>query len=65
MKLAEKINEIILKEVSTTEKEKQMEVIKMINEMKNVGLIKTPAYDLPLVDTIGKTYYSSINKRKQ
>ena len=62
--LSEKVSEVI-KNVPTTLEESNtvQEVGKLIEELKKAGLIKTPSYSLPQVDTIGKTYYSSINKR--
>lgn len=63
--IAEKLTEVISKEFSrTSEKESLKEIGKTLDDMKNAGIIKKPVYNLPLVDTIGKTYYSSINKRK-
>lgn len=64
MKVVEKFTEIIVKESSASrEDKKSKEFAQLLNEMKKAGLIKKPEYNLPLVDTIGKTYYSSINKR--
>lgn len=63
--LTEKLTDVITVELSNPmEEQKIKEIDKFINDMKKAGLLKKPAYDLPLVDTIGKTYYSSINKHK-
>ena len=63
--LTEKFTDAISKELSNPmEEQKLKEFDKLITDMKKAGLIKKPIYDLPLVDTIGKTYYSSINKHK-
>lgn len=63
--LVEKITNVISVESSNSlEEQKLKEFEKMISDMKKSGLIKRPVYDLPLVDTIGKTYYSSINKHR-
>lgn len=63
--LTEQLTEAISKELSKPLKEQKLkEFEKLITDMKKAGLIKKPIYDLPLVDTIGKTYYSSINKHK-
>lgn len=63
--LTEKLTDTISKELSNPlEEQKLKEFDKIITDMKKAGLIKMPKYDLPLVDTIGKTYYSSINKHK-
>ena len=35
----------------------------LIKEMDKLGYSKKPDYSLPLVDTIGKTTYSTLNKR--
>ncbi len=40
---------------------KELEIL--LEDIRKTGLFKGPTYNLPLVDTIGKTYYSSINKR--
>ena len=62
--LTEKVIEVISKEVKSSPDKKPQELEQLLNDMKKAGLIKQPNYNLPLVDTIGKTYYSSINKRK-
>ena len=63
--LTEELITIISKELSNPLAEKKVkEFDKLLSEMKNAGIIKKPVYNLPLVDTIGKTYYSSMNKRK-
>lgn len=63
--LTEKLTDVISIELSKPfEEQKLREFDKLIADMKKLGLIKDPVYDLPMVDTIGKTYYSSINKRK-
>lgn len=62
--LIEKITEIISKEVSNpSDKDRQKDFEKLLTDMQNAGVVKKPTYDLPMVDTIGKTYYSTINKR--
>jgi len=63
--IAEKIQDVISKETAKSPKEKKpVEVDQLLNDLKKAGLIKQSNYNLPLVDTIGKTYYTSINKRK-
>jgi hypothetical protein len=62
--IAEQLQEIVIKEGKKNSTDKQLkEFNQLLDEMKKSGYIKTPNYTLPLVDTIGKTYYSSINKR--
>jgi pentatricopeptide repeat protein len=62
--LAEQIKETLIIEEKRHSNEKQLkEFEKLLSEMKKSGFIPTPNYTFPLVDTIGKTYYSSINKR--
>jgi hypothetical protein len=34
----------------------------LIETMKELGVDKKPGYTIPPTDTIGKTYYSSLNK---
>ena len=63
--IAEKLTEVILNESSKLpEDKKNQEFKQLLIDMKKTGLIKEPNYNLPLVDTIGKTYYSATNKRK-
>ena len=63
--IAEKLTDVISMELSQiSEVKKIKEFDKLLSDMKKAGLIKQPNYNLPLVDTIGKTYYSSINKHK-
>lgn len=63
--IAEKLTDVISKELTNPlEKQKVKEFDKLLTEMKKAGLIKNPNYNLPMVDTIGKTYYTSINRRK-
>lgn len=63
--LAEKLTQVISKELSKdANAQKQMEVNKILDDMKKAGVLKKPVYNLPQVDTIGKTYYSPLNKRK-
>lgn len=63
--LVEKLKEVISKEHSKAEHDsKGKEMEQFITDMKKAGIIKPTNYNLPLVDTIGKTYYSSINKAK-
>jgi hypothetical protein len=63
--IAEKLTEVILKESSKSSEDKKVKDFEqLLADMKKTGLIKQPNYNLPLVDTIGKTYYSSFNKRK-
>jgi len=51
----EKKNEIILeKDIISFEE--------MIKRLEDSGLVKKPNYDLPMVDTLGKRFYSSLNK---
>lgn len=62
--ITEKLTEILSDHNSKSlEGKKIKEVEKLLQEMKRTGLLKTPIYNLPLVDTIGKTYFSSTNKR--
>ncbi len=63
--LTDKLTDTISKELSNPlEEQKLKDFDKLITEMKKAGLIKKPIYNLPLVDTIGKTYYASTNKHK-
>jgi hypothetical protein len=62
--ITEKLTEILSEQnLKSLESKKIKEVEQLLEEMKRTGLLKTPVYNLPLVDTIGKTYYSTTNKR--
>lgn len=62
--LSEKLEEIILNERGFSKIVSPIEnYSKFCAEMKNVGVIKKPTYNIPLVDTIGKAHFSSINKK--
>lgn len=62
--ISEKLTKIISdSKLKNLDDKKMKQVEDFLEEMKKNGLLKTPAYNLPLVDTIGKTYYSSTNKR--
>ncbi len=63
--LNERLTKVISNELSKPmEEQKLKDFDKLISDMKTAGLIKKPSYNLPMVDTIGKTYYSAINKHK-
>jgi hypothetical protein len=63
--LTDKLTDTISKELAKPLGEQKLKDFdKLITEMKKAGLIKKPIYNLPLVDTIGKTYYASTNKHK-
>jgi hypothetical protein len=63
--ISEKLSDVVLKELSSSSKDKELkEFDKLLSDMKKAGLIKSPNYNLPLVDTIGKTYYSATGKNK-
>lgn len=63
--LTEEVSNVISRELALqTEEQKVKNFEKLVSDMKSAGLIKPPSYTLPLVDTIGKTYYTSFNKHK-
>jgi hypothetical protein len=58
----EKLSNVIIEEsLKNVDDRKIIDFEKLLSDMK--GLIKKPSYNLPMVDTIGRRYYSSINKR--
>ncbi len=64
--LVDQIQEALVSEKKKNVNDSQLQNLEqVIGIMKKSGIIKTPNYTLPLVDTIGKTYYNSINKREQ
>lgn len=59
----ENLAKIISKEsAKLSENKKIKEFERLLADLKKTGLIEKPNYNLPLVDTIGKIYYSSIIK---
>ncbi len=61
--IADKIQETIKAEELKNSKDTNFkEFQSLIDEMKRLGVDKKPDYTLPLTDTIGKGYYSSLNK---
>ena len=59
----ENLAKIISKEsAKLSENKKIKEFERLLADLKKTGLIEKPDYNLPLVDTIGKIYYSSIIK---
>jgi len=61
--LTEKIQETIKAEEFKNSKDTNFkELQQLIDEIKTLGIDKKPDYTLPLADTIGRGYYSSLNK---
>lgn len=61
--LAEKVLETVkIEELKNSNDSNFKELQQFIDEMKKLGLDKKPDYTFPLTDTIGRTYYSSLNK---
>jgi hypothetical protein len=64
-KLSEEVSTTISKELLLSSNDNFIKNIdKIIRDMKSTGLIKTPTYTLPMVDTIGKNYFSLNSKQK-
>lgn len=62
--LIQKLSDVKSKELSKPgEKNRFNDFEALLEDLRNTGVIKKPSYNLPLVDTIGKTYYSAINRR--
>jgi transcription initiation factor IIE alpha subunit len=56
--ITKKVEEVITEEFLKAENKIQLqELSRIISEMKEAGFIKTPNYNLPPKDTIGKNYY--------
>jgi hypothetical protein len=63
--ITKKVQEIIAEESSKIENKIQLqEVNRLINKMKEAGVMKTPNYSLPQKDTIGKNYYLNLHPIK-
>lgn len=61
--LADKLQETIRTEEFNNSKDTSFrELQQFIEELKKLGVDKKPDYTLPLADTIGKGYYTSLNK---
>jgi hypothetical protein len=62
--IAEKFQETLkIEESKISDDVNFQQVQQFIDEMKKLGLDRKPDYTLPLADTIGKAYYSSLNRR--
>jgi hypothetical protein len=61
--IAEKIQETIkVEELKNAGDIKFKELKQLIETMRELGMDSKPEYTFPLIDTIGKTCYSSLNK---
>lgn len=61
--LADKIQETIKTEEFNNSKDTSFkEFQQLVEDLKKLGVDKKPDYTLPLADTIGKGYYSALNK---
>ncbi|MEC4050340.1 hypothetical protein OX284_012930 [Flavobacterium sp. SUN046] len=61
--IVDKIKETTKAEEKKNASDKSLrEFEKLLVNMDKLGCLKKPDYSLPLVDTIGKTTYSTLNK---
>lgn len=61
--IVEKVQETIKVEEEKNSKDKKFqEFEQLLEQLEKLGSINKPEYSFPLVDTIGKTYFSTINK---
>lgn len=61
--IVDRVNDTIKKEESKHSRNKNLhDFDKLLEQIDKLGSYKKPEYSLPLVDTIGKTYSSAINK---
>lgn len=61
--IADQLNEtIIAEELKNSKDEKFREFEQVLSQMEKLGYSQKPDYSFPLVDTIGKTTYSVLNK---
>ena len=61
--IADKLNEVVkLEEKKNANDKNFQEFEKLISQMERLGYSKKANYSLPLVDTIGKSMYSTLNK---
>lgn len=62
--IADKLKETVkLEEKKNSHDKNFREFDLLLKEMNKLGYSQKPDYSLPLVDTIGKTTYSTLNKR--
>lgn len=62
--LKNKIEKVIKKEdEKNSNSEKFNELEKLIDALEELGIKKKPAYNLPPIDTIGKSLYNSLKHR--
>ncbi len=63
--LIDTIQETILtEERKNSESQDFIEIEKLLDSLKKSGFITKPDYTFPLVDTIGKRLYASLNEQK-
>ena len=63
--ITKELSKVISKEsLKVLDTKKNKDFLKLLKELKESGLVKKQEYVLPLVDTIGKSIYSSINRKK-
>lgn len=61
--IAEKVKETIkTEEIKNFQNTNLKDFQQLIDEMRRLGIEKKMGYNLPLADTIGKGYYSSLNR---
>lgn len=61
--VSEKVNKVLLKEKKySKDLERINELHHVIEDLQKRGVIKNQGYTIPLVDTIGRNYYSSQKK---
>jgi hypothetical protein len=62
--IADKLKDTIKLEEKKNANDKHFqEFEQLISQMDKLGVSKKPDYPFPLVDTIGKTIFSTLNKR--
>jgi hypothetical protein len=63
--ITDKLQETVkVEEVKNSKDTNFKELAQLLDEMSKIGLDKKSDYSLPLVDTIGRAYYSSLNKHR-
>jgi len=63
--LAEKLQETVkVEELKNSKDTNFKELQQILDEMEKLGLDKKPDYTLPMVDTIGRAYYMSLNRHE-
>jgi uncharacterized protein YjgD (DUF1641 family) len=60
--LSEQVEELLKKQSTQTDEQRSIrEMIELIEDLRAKGILKKPEYNLPMRDTIGRSFYKLHN----